>query len=104
MASTLPTVNDCCSMCDGLSVEIETTTSVVTGNAGFYVADTLTALRAIATSVNNRFAVLLGDTAKYDFGPAKYYNWDATSVEADNPFLVVVPNDDAGVGRWVQVT
>lgn len=102
MASTLPTTNDCCSLCSGQTVTIVTTTTPGSDN-GFFVAETLAALRAIASSSNNKWCSLLGDAAKYDFGPAKEYYWDPTSVDADNPFSVVVPSDAPAQGRWVQV-
>lgn len=104
MASTLPIPNDCCSQCDGLTVTIETVSGgVATGNAGFFVMETLAALRAIASAATNRYAVLLGDTVKYDFGAAKQYYWDQASTDADAPFNVIVPNDSTGVARWIEV-
>lgn len=105
MSATLPTPSSCCDLCDGLTVTIETTSGgVVTGNAGFFVVETLTALRAIASAATNRYAVLLGNAVKYDFGQAKQYYWDQVSVDADAPFNVVVPDDNpGGPGRWIEV-
>jgi len=105
MAGTLPTPNDCCSLCDGLTVTIITDGGGGSGGAAnLIVAETLAALRSQASSSNNRLAILLGEDVKYDFGPAKSYYWDAESTEADNPLAVVVPDDDSGSGRWVQVS
>jgi hypothetical protein len=106
MASTLPSANDCCSQCNGLSVTVEIVTGgVANGNAGFFAVETLAALRAIESAAINRFAILLGNEQRYDFGPAKYYYWDQNSTDDDDPFFVVVPNDNpSGPGRWVQVT
>lgn len=103
MASTLPTPNSCCSQCSGVTVEIELTSGpTVLGNAGFFVVETLEALRAIPSAATNRYAVLLGELVKYDFGSAKQYYWDQENTDADAPLTVVVPNDNLG-GRWVEV-
>lgn len=104
MASTLPSPITCCNTCSGQTVTIEITSGgVATGNAGMFVVETLAALRAISSASINRYAFLLGDTVKYDFGAAKQYYWDQASTDADNPFTVVVPDDAPVSGRWIEV-
>lgn len=105
MSSTLPQPNDCCNLCNGQTVTIDTG-GTGTGS-GIIVASTLAALRAVQSSTLtvNSVALLLGNTAMYDFGPAKTYYWDATNTSADAPYSVVIPNDTppANPGRWIQV-
>lgn len=105
MASTLPTPNDCCKLCEGQTVTIVTSDGGGGGTTtgGLFAVETLAALRAIPSSSTNQIAFLMGNTVKYDFSPAKEYYWDPSSVDADNPFSVVVPTDDTGSGRWIQV-
>lgn len=87
MASTLPSVQDCCDSCTGEGVTlVMSTTSIVV------VAD-LDALRALPTSVSNSTALVTGEDE------AGLYWWDAANITADDGVTVIAPGD-GGVGRW----
>lgn len=101
MSSTLPQPNSCCNLCSGQTVTIDTSGSGTGSVVGWFTAETLDDLRSIPSAATNKWAILLGENAKYDFGPAKEYYWDALNADADNALLVVVPSDNLG-GRWVQ--
>lgn len=69
------------------------------GVSGFFTADTLTAMRALATSVSNKIVFLLGDTTKGDGGGGVYY-WDNASTAAHDPLVTVRPTDFTTAGVW----
>ena len=88
MASAAPTFS-CLS-----NTEITVNT---TGTAdGLQVVSTLTALAGIATSTDNKAAIVQGD----DDGNLRIYKWDATSTTADDGLGVIAPSD-GGTGRWI---
>ena len=104
MSSTLPQPNSCCTLCNGQTVTIiDNGGGAGGGSSSFLVAETLAALRDFPSNASNQIAILLGNLIKYDNGPAKTYYWDAASVDPDNPFNVVVPNDAPAQGRWIEV-
>jgi len=71
--------------------------------SGFYRADTLTALRTVASAAGNKIAWLLGETAAWDIAPPRVYAWDAASMDADDGLLYVRPSDFTTAGLWRQI-
>lgn len=81
--------------------------AVATANPiGSFQADTLTALKAIASSSGNRTCVLRGNASAFD-GEGGLYSWVAGASDADNPLTVVRPSDYPGTvgnqGVWKKV-
>lgn len=89
MASTLRVVADCCDACVGSS------TVAITGTVGWYQVADLGALRLVASSVANKFAVV----GTLSGGFIGEFYWDAASVDADDG-LTIIASSDGGVGRW----
>jgi hypothetical protein len=95
MASTLPVFNDVQNYTGTLQYLTSSTIAVLDG--WFKVAD-LTALRALATDSDNKFAVV-DDINGFGSGA---YRWDNTSTAADDDATIIAPSD-AGTGRWIRL-
>lgn len=69
------------------------------------VVNTLSALRSVPSSSNNRLAIMLGNSTLND-GQGGQYFWKSPGNDADAPLLVVRPNDwtapAGGSGVWIQ--
>lgn len=80
--------------------------STITIYAGMYVANSITAVRAIATSANNKGCIYNGNLTNGDAGGSALYAWDSLSVVPDDGFSVLQPTDQLGdpatPGRFVQ--
>ena len=98
MASALPTANDCCSACSGISVTVTTATAATT--TLFY--DTIAALRAGASpTASDMLAIVRGDAAAWDGGGGDYI-WVSNSTATDDGINYIKPSDKAvgDQGRW----
>ena len=98
MASTLPTVSDCCSECSGISVTVTTTTSAL----NIFIYDTTALFRAGASpTTTTAFAVLNGDVTAYD-GSGGFYTWISNSTATDDGVNIIKPSDRTVLeeGRW----
>ena len=69
------------------------------GVSGFFTADTLTAMRAIATSTTNKVVFLLGEVTKGDGLGGTFY-WDNSGTGAHDPMLTIRPTDYTSAGVW----
>ena len=81
---------------------IPMSSSSVLNLAGFFEADTLAQLRAIASDDVNRVCILAGNVSAGD-GGGGVYTWYGLANDADDPMLVIRPNDYAGAGVWKQL-
>ena len=98
MASTLPTVSDCCSECSGIEATVTTTSSV----QNLFIYDTIAALRAGASpTTTTAFAVVNGDASAYD-GSGGLYTWVSNSTATDDGANFIKPSDKGVLdqGRW----
>lgn len=59
---------------------------------GWFIVDTLAALRAIPTVASNKHAVLCGELAAFDISPRREYRWTA-SAAADDAIQYIRPTD-----------
>ena len=61
--------------------------------------DTVTDLRAVSSSANNRLAFLLGNITAGDGGGGIHY-WDNAATDADDPLIIIRPDDFTTNGLW----
>jgi hypothetical protein len=96
MASTLPSVNTCCSPCSST-----TTVTIATGGTvdGHFVVDDIDALRALTSLATNRLAVVEGGVDEFD-GQGGIYTWVAGATNADDGITYIRPNDYTTGGLW----
>jgi hypothetical protein len=98
MASTLPVFNDI----QNYTGTLQYLTGVVSSGGyevpGWYKVADEDALRALATSADNKAAVV-DDLAGYG---SAFFRWDTSSTEADDGVTIIAPTD-GGPGRWTRV-
>lgn len=102
MASTLPSVNACCTGCASISIPVTITPTTVTG---WYVANTIPDLRVLANASTNQWAEVLGNAAVGDGGGGGY-SWQAAALNADDGITWIKPNDTVigSPGRWYKLS
>lgn len=71
------------------------------GSPSFQITNNLTSLRAIASPSTSVMVFMLGYTTPGD-GFGRLFYWDSAGAEADDPPLVVRPNDFVSAGVWKQ--
>ena len=59
----------------------------------------VTDLRAVSSSANNRLAFLLGNVTAGDGGGGIHY-WDNAATDADDPLIIIRPDDFTTNGVW----
>ena len=102
MASTLPTVADCCTDCTPCNATVTINSG---GTTGLFVRDTIADIRAIAVAdidaitSGDILGIALGGAAAFDGGGGNY-GWNPTSVAADDGINILEPDDSTGAGRW----
>ena len=85
--------------------------ATINATTGFiHRADTLAAMRALESNINNRVCILTGNDSAYDGGGGLYaWEVDPASLAVDNPVIDVIPTDRATVssehrGYWKKVS
>ena len=59
----------------------------------------ITELRAVSSNANNKLAFLLGNVTANDGGGGIHY-WDNAATDADDPLIIVRPDDFTTAGLW----
>lgn len=95
MASTLPSVDDCCAECGPCDVSV----TLATAGCCTLVVDTLVELRALPTLSTNQSVQMNGNLAAGD-GGGGFYFWVSGGTDADDGVTFIRPDDYTTGGIW----